>query len=489
MKTTLTSSELKQLKRLARIELARRDFWEFLKLMDPKFFKESRTYQKQMAKAYQNFCDNSNKKVLIVNCPPRFGKSYMEQWFCAWEIGRDNNCKIMMSCYNEILASNFGKTIRDKIQEQKEDKDIIVYRDIFPDTFIKKGDGAMNLWGVAHSEVGSNFLCTSPNGSSTGFGCRYLLLDDIIKDYKEACNTKNLDKHWEWVTGTMLSRLEKGGKIICTMTRWSKKDLTQRLIDTYGSDDIEFIILTAMNEQTKEMLCDEILDYESFMSKLFRKDGKRLIPEEVAEANYFQRPIDIKGKLYTSFQTYKKDKAGIYVDSDDKGRPQYVRFKNIISVTDTADEGSDWLCSIVFGEDYKKNAYVLDVYYTKAAAETTIPGLAQFYKDNKVHSVIIESNNGGRLFALAIKKELEEKIKYFPVVKWFHQNKNKEARIISSSLDVMNRIYYPQDWEDRFYEYFTDMNDYQKEGKNEHDDAPDATTMIIEYMDGELITK
>jgi predicted phage terminase large subunit-like protein len=37
-------------------------------------------------------------------------------------------------------------------------------------------------------------------------------------------------------------------------------------------------------------------------------------------------------------------------------------------------------------------------------------------------------------------------------------------------------------WRDRFPEYYEAMNKYQREGKNAHDDAPDATTGIAETM-------
>ena len=46
----------------------------------------------------------------------------------------------------------------------------------------------------------------------------------------------------------------------------------------------------------------------------------------------------------------------------------------------------------------------------------------------------------------------------------------------------MEHIYFPEDWNNRWPEYFDAMNKYQKEGKNAHDDAPDATTGIAEKI-------
>ena len=47
----------------------------------------------------------------------------------------------------------------------------------------------------------------------------------------------------------------------------------------------------------------------------------------------------------------------------------------------------------------------------------------------------------------------------------------------------MDHVYYPRNWRDRFPDYYKAMNSYQRDGKNAHDDAPDATTGIAENME------
>ena len=48
----------------------------------------------------------------------------------------------------------------------------------------------------------------------------------------------------------------------------------------------------------------------------------------------------------------------------------------------------------------------------------------------------------------------------------------------------MNNLYFPVNWKERWPDYYEAMNRYQKEGKNAHDDAPDATTGIAEKVGG-----
>ena len=157
-------------------------------------------------------------------------------------------------------------------------------------------------------------------------------------------------------------------------------------------------------------------------------------------------------------------------------------FRSISAYVDTADEGKDYLCAIIYGE-YNKEAYVLDVYYTKEPMEVTELELARILYENEVNIAKIESNNGGRGFSRSVDRILKDKYRSNKTrVAWFHQSKNKVARILSNSTWVMDHIYFPANWRDRWPEYYKAMVSYQREGKNKHDDAPDAITGVAEQF-------
>jgi predicted phage terminase large subunit-like protein len=295
-----------------------------------------------------------------------------------------------------------------------------------------------------------------------------MIIDDLIKNAQEAYNEEVLQKHWDWFTNTMLSRLEEGGKIIIIMTRWATGDLAGRALEHYKEQGakVRHISMKALQEDGT-MLCPEILSRKSYEAKC------KAMGIEIASANYQQEPIDIKGRLYTNFKTYTK------LPMDDKGN---LLFTSIRNYTDTADQGNDYLCSINYGV-YNGEAYVLNVLYTKQPMEVTEPAVAKMLYEDKVNIADIESNNGGRGFARQVERILHEKYRTNRVqINWFHQSKNKKARILSNSTWVMNHVYFPVNWKDRFPEYYEAMTKYQKEGKNLHDDAPDATTGIAEKI-------
>lgn len=366
----------------------------------------------------------------------------------------------MTGSYNETLSTMFSKNVRNDIQEEKADRYKAVFSDVFPGVQIKQGDGAMNLWSLEGGY--NNYLATSPTGTATGFGASLLIIDDLIKNAEEAYNEAVKEKHWDWFTNTMLSRLEEGGKIIIIMTRWASDDLAGRALEHYKEQGakIRHINMKALlNKDTYEMLCSEVLSYKSYLAKT------KAMGEDIASANYQQEPIDLKGRLYTSFKTYSGE---------------LPVFKEIRNYTDTADTGEDYLCSINYGVTFADEAYILDVLYTKEPMEKTEPATANLLDKDQVNIVKIESNNGGRGFARAVERHLKELGNNCTNVKWFTQSKNKQARIYSNSTWVMEYIYFPEDWRNRFPEYYQAMYKYQREGKNAHDDAPDATTGVAE---------
>ena len=442
----------------AKLELARREFFFYCYLKSPDFYKYERQFLVDLCNDLQNFL-TSDDEVLILNLPPRHGKSRTVGNLVEWLLGRDINAKIMTGSYNETLSTTFSKNVRNTIQEIKGDKDKIVFSDIFPGVSIKQGDGAMNLWSLEGGY--NNYLATAPGGTATGFGCSLMIIDDLIKNKEEAYNANVLDKHWEWYAQTMLSRLEEGGKIIIIMTRWVSGDLAGRAIEHYKAEGkkIKHIKMKAVQDDKGTMLCDEILSYKSYLSK-----AKAMGPE-IASANYQQEPIDIKGRLYNEFKTYV-----------DLPKEKIVK---ISAYCDTADTGDDFLCNIIYA-DCKDSAYILDVIYTKEAMEITEPMVAEAYKKFNVNVADIESNNGGRAFARNIERITRDKGNYKTVVKWFHQSGNKIARILSNSAWVNANIYMPIDWKNKWSEFAKDIISYQKEGKNKHDDAPDALTGVAE---------
>ena len=438
----------------ARYELARRSFWEYCKLKAPDFYIEGREYLKEFCNRLQSFL-NCPKKVLVVNMPPRHGKSRTLTLFVQWCLGRNIHYKIMTGSYNEILSGTFAKAVRDAIQEEDG-----IFSKVFPGVKVKYGEASMKKWALEGSEE-ANYLATSPKGTATGFGCKLMIIDDLIKTDKEAYNELLLEEHQNWFTNTMLSRTETGFKIIVVMTRWTTNDLAGFILDKY-KDNVIHINYKAIQDDGS-MLCEEVLNREDFEFKTQEMN------KEIVEANYNQICVDEKGRLYKNLKTYNVS----------------PEFGTIYAYIDTADTGNDFLCACVYGL-LNKEPYIIDVLFTDKGMEVTEDECADLLFRNNVNLAYIESNNGGRGFARNVKRILRERYKSNKcVIKPFTQTANKQSRILSSSYWVMEHIYFPFNWANRFSEFYKHITRYQKKGKNAHDDGPDVLAGIYDKTVGE----
>jgi predicted phage terminase large subunit-like protein len=465
----INPQQRKAIKRAAKLELARRDFWEFCKIKAPNYYKEDKPHLRTLCNTLENLyygrllkADGTPHKKLMINIPPQHGKTRTLVNFSEWILGKNNEERIIACSYNDDVASDFSRYTRDGIIAERGFSNDIVYSDIFPGTKIEHGNASFQKWALDGQHF--NYLGSGVGGTITGKGATLLLIDDPVKGAEEALNENHLDKLWIWYTSTFLSRVsaEQGEPLeIIVMTRWSKKDICGRILNSADKDSWYVLKMEAYDKKTDQMLCPDMLSKARYFNL------RSQMVDMIFEANYHQKPIDLTGTLYKKFKTYDKLPEGI---------------KRILSYTDTADTGKDYLCSIVFGE-YNGEAYIIDVFYTQEGMEVTEPAAAKFLYENKVNLAQIESNNGGRGFARAVQRLLLENHKSrTPIIKWFSQTKNKQARIFAASAFVMEHIYFPVNWKDRWPGYYEAMISYQKEGKNKHDDAQDATTGVAEMV-------
>ena len=180
------------------------------------------------------------------------------------------------------------------------------------------------------------------------------------------------------------------------------------------------------------------------------------------ETMYQGNPSSAEGVLYGDrFATYDK-------------LPERTIKKG--NYTDTADSGEDYLCSVCYETGTDDTIYITDVLYTPLGMEATEPLVAAMLQRNGTRTARIESNNGGRGFARAVAKLCPQ-----TRIEWFHQYRNKEARVLSNATEVAARIRMPEDWHRRWSEFYGDVVSFRRLFRsNRRDDAPDVLTGIVE---------
>lgn len=461
-------------KRDRNLRLGRENLRTFCNLRKPDFYKPEREYQDVLCDtlqaAYEKRLINEKTrepiKYLIINLPPGYGKSYTLANFANWAYGQDIKNKIITVSYNGTIAPEFARTTRDMVAEEPdpENEDSYTTRDFFPQVRLKYGDASVMKWALEGSYA--SYLATSFDGTVTGMRGNIIIIDDPIKNDKEAVNDAVKAAHFNYLKNTLSSRALPGALWVIVLTRWATDDLAGVLLDKYP-DKCHVLEITALDVDGPEGVstCEDLFPTKDL------QDKRQTLDPHIWGANYMQKPVDLESGLYGEFKTYD------VVDMD--------KFERVLNYTDTADEGDDFLGSIS-GGTIGRYFYVTDIYYTEDAMETTEPETARRLQINGVRECLIESNNGGRGFARNVIRHLRELKCFKCSVTWFHQSKNKRTRIITNASNVMDQVIMPYDWKERWPAAAEHIRRYQRKGKNDHDDIEDCLTGIVEFVNGDV---
>jgi predicted phage terminase large subunit-like protein len=160
---------------------------------------------------------------LMIAIGPRFGKTTLAaKMFPAWYAGRHPDRSIIVATYNQQYAWDLGRGIRDVMTSPQ-------FKQVFPELAIKQRASAVNR---IETTAGGVIFCVGRGSAITGRGAHLILLDDPIKDRKEADSLLILDGLWAWYNQVLRTRLmNRRGTMVLINTRWSENDLTGRLID------------------------------------------------------------------------------------------------------------------------------------------------------------------------------------------------------------------------------------------------------------------
>ena len=221
LKETLLLEE--QLKKLDTRDLARDKFMVYAKHVYDGFI-EGR-HHKIIAEKLEAIAKGKLKR-LIVNMPPRHSKSEFASYLMpSWFLGRNPKLKIIQATMNTELAVRFGRKVRDLIADP-------IYAEIFPDTDLKQDSQAAGRW---ETSAGGEYFAAGVGAAMTGRGADLLIIDDPHSE-QDALSSSAYDTAYEWYTSGPRQRLQPGGTIIIVQTRWSKKDLTGRVLGAQARD-------------------------------------------------------------------------------------------------------------------------------------------------------------------------------------------------------------------------------------------------------------
>jgi len=328
---------------LLRRREARRSLLAFIRYINPDYIVSD--FAIQVCAALEVFiadCMAGVRPVLILQAPPQHGKSdIVSRYLPAFVFGHYPGLRVAGLSYAKDLASDMNRDVQ-RIMMGPEyfalfpDSSLNAKRVVTVETEAKRNSEAFEIMGRRGSYVGQGV-----GGPLTGKRVDFGIIDDPIKNSKEALSPTVKDSIWKWYGSTFLTRLSKNAGHIIMATRWATDDLSGRVLA--NNPRAKLLSFPAIDEKGHALVPD-LHPVEKLL------ETKAMLGDYFWSAMYQQSPKTIGGAIF------KDSGIRYYLPKD---LPQ--KFDKVIQSWDMTfkdTDGSDFVAGQVWGR-FGANAYLL----------------------------------------------------------------------------------------------------------------------------------
>lgn len=425
----------------------------------------------------------------IVNLPPRHGKSELiTKFFIFWYIGNFPSHRIFLVTYQNKFAEEWGRRLRQLITEYGK-----TYFDIELDP---KESSARQL---RINKYGGMIYCVGSCGPITGRGADLIVIDDPIKNDREALSPKIRDNLWDWFKATLYTRLEPDGILILVMTRWHTDDIVARIQNSfdlleYGKDinkiqDIELTMnkwlllrLTAIAEENDPLgrRIGEPLWQSRFPIDLLM-ERKQVLGEFWFSALYQQTPKPLTGKIFRrekfNYFSIKDDFIEFLTKKEEQILLSYIKLSDLsifatIDLAITTNQQSDFTVAVVFGISKDRKIFLLEVLREKFDSAEHINFVHNIF--SKWHPILIG------IESVQYQVSLVQQARRLGIpIKELRPDKDKVARSLAIATYVENGLVYLNQRASWLEDFLAELVEFPN-GK--HDDQVDAFAYIAQII-------
>jgi predicted phage terminase large subunit-like protein len=301
-------------------------------------------------------------KRLMIFAPPRHGKSELStRRFPAFFLGRNPTKNVISASYNADFAKTFGREVRTIVTGKE-------YNNLFPQVGIRSDNRAADEWEL---EQGGKYFAVGVGTGTTGKGADLFMIDDPIKDRKEADSTTVREDHWNWYRDVVYTRLEENGAVIMTLTRWHYDDIAGRVIELMNSTDSEpwdILTLPALPIVRKTQSGELILNDDGSVpgDPLGRKPNEPLAPRRFSYKGLFDRQQVLGDRSWSAMyqQQPMSEEGGLFRSSwfDLVEHTELPAQRTRVRAWDlAASSEGDWTVGVLMSKDKDGVFYVENV--------------------------------------------------------------------------------------------------------------------------------
>lgn len=222
--------------------MARHDLISYCHFMQPDFMSPPHL---RMLAAKLEAVERGEIKRLIVNIPPRHGKSQLiSKHFPAWYFGRHPDHQVLNATHTEELATDFGREVRDFIEDES-------YQRVFPGVRCSQNSKAAGRFNISKNGAKANgvYKCLGRRSKAAGRGAHLLNMDDLLDEmeiYSDAAKEEA-----RRAVRRLRTRLMPGGAVVAIMSRCADDDPVAYLLTELKHEGWEVFSLAAIAERNE----------------------------------------------------------------------------------------------------------------------------------------------------------------------------------------------------------------------------------------------
>ncbi len=392
---------------LAKRELARRRLLDFIKYNFPEY---RVNWHHRLLIDKLEAVERGEIKRLIVTMPPRHGKSEVcSIQLPAWYIGRNPEKNIIATSYSSDLATDFGRQVRNLVDTPE-------YKGIF-EARLAEDSMARGRW---NTDKDGAYFAVGVGGAVTGRGADLLLIDDPIKNRKDADSQVVRDAVWDWYTSTARTRLSPTGAQVVIQTRWHEDDLAGRLLRSENADKWVVLDLPAIATKDEEFRKEgEALWADQYSLESLLETKKDIGPYDWS-ALYQQRPVDDASREFKSDWYHRIDAEKVSL----MNTRNYLTVDTAMSQRESAD-----FCGFCDNSVSQDNIWFLKAWKSRLSPNEFVNALFTLYSRRNYEIIGIEKTAYTDGLKPYLDEEQRKRNVFLPIFELKHNQTAKEVRI------------------------------------------------------------
>ena len=340
---------------------------------------------------------------LVVQVPPRHGKSQLvSRLFPAYYLLKHQDRQVAVTSYGATLAEGFSRAAR------------AFYVDA--GGRLDPASQSVKAWGT---EQRGGLWAVGVGGAATGRGAHLGIIDDPIKDRKEAESKAVIDTLRDWYGSTFRTRIEpEGGAIVVVQTRWSENDMVGMLLDNEDAVEPEdregwhVVDMPAIAEDWEDRppLPDCVTVEEDW-----REPGEALCPERYDLRALSKIKAAIGSREFNAlYQQSPRGDGGNIIHADwfnffDAQPEKFSRIILSIDCTFTDADTSDYVAMAVVGQAGAQ-FYLLDMVNERLDIVGTMTRIQAKVRQWKPSAVLVEAAANGHAVMSMLKNKVPNMI-------------------------------------------------------------------------------